>query len=788
MSAQRRPLLACILLLAFAVALLLFLNDAKFKSTLESREHARHAMLADHLAKIIDARLALGLDLEDAPELRSLLTRDLRTDPRLRALATIDAEGRVQIAVGDSGPNDAILWQAAVRALDMQRAAPARGDRAALAKPLRNGFGAAAGWIVLEYDMSATRAQSREAFDAIWPSALGALLLALAVLLWGVPRLVRRHADDPVRQVRQLTLLTALLLLLVHSAIAYSAYRAFTRLGNEDAPRLAATLAQTLRPGLERALDHGIPLDGLRGVDDWMRPALADGAEFDALAVVDPNGKTLFSVTRGSAAQDTQAADAIGLGREAAYLFPLESAGRTVGSLRVTMDLLSLSERTRQLAIEFATLLAISVLVSMEVLQGLLTRAVKGHDTAGLLRLRLPLFLFFFGSELPRAFLPMWARQLAAQPVPAAWTGTMLEHLLAPFAALPDALRSTLPISLFLFSIALVSPLAGRYSARRGPIASLRVGLLLALLGNLAALDAQSLLTLCAARVAAGAGSGFATVAAFDYISRSGARASGMALYLSAYVAAGICGAGLGALVMDRAGTAAVFGVGIVCTLLAALTLAGIATPARSAAAAPALARALGRLLREPRFVGSIVLIGLPMQLLQQGLLFYWTPLALTAQGEATSFIGLTMMAYFALVLIFNVHAARWADHSGKHAAIVLGGLAAAGIGSFIGGTLYTSGAIALGVGLIGVVWAAGFPAQGALVLRLGEQSRHEIPATVTIGVYRMIERVGAMLAAPAIALAIGLLGYADTARLIGVVLFSCALLQGWIMRREAMP
>ncbi|MGB7479990.1 MAG: hypothetical protein WA924_06680, partial [Burkholderiaceae bacterium] len=90
MRSAHRPLAAGALLLTLAAALLLFLNHAKFASTLETRERARQMLLADDLARTLEAHLALGLALDDAPALRALLARGLEHDPRLLAAATLD--------------------------------------------------------------------------------------------------------------------------------------------------------------------------------------------------------------------------------------------------------------------------------------------------------------------------------------------------------------------------------------------------------------------------------------------------------------------------------------------------------------------------------------------------------------------------------------------------------------------------------------------------------------------------------------------------------------------------
>ncbi len=685
MKQERRPLAAGSIILAFAVVLLLFLNYAKFGATLESRERTRHALLAEHLAKILEARLALGLQLEDSPTLHAALDSERRDDARLLAIAAIDTEGSVQIQSGEGQP---ALWRAVLRLAAGQNA-PVQNEATALAVVLHNSFGAPAGWLVLEYDLRGSKQQAAQAFGAVWPLALPAFFMALLLLAAMAPRIARRYPLEAGRAVRRLSLLLATLMLLVQCVISWSAYHAIARTSSDDAPRLAATLAHTLTPGIERALSYGIALTDLHGVEDWLRPVLENGSGFAALGIEDLGKKRLFSVNRAHDAG--QSGDEL-----RTYRYPLRQHGQTVGSLAVTLDLLPLAERTRQLAIEFATLLAIGALIGMEVLHGVLSRSMAAGDDQPLLLLRLPLFLSFAASELPRAFLPMWSRQLAQQPLPKAWSDTPLAVLFAPFANLPESVATTLPISLFLLSIAMISPFAGRYSARHGPIRLLQIAWLLALLGHLLALFSESLLSLSIARVLAGASSGCMTVAAFDYIGRGGARARGLALYLSAYVAAGICGAGLGALLVDRAGTPAVFAAGIVCTLLAGFTLHRMPAVAHTGSAPAPLGRALNRLLRQPHFMRLLVLVGLPMQILQQGLLFYWVPMALTELGQPTSFVGLTMMLYFFLVLLLNAAAARWADRSGRHAAIVLAALMIAGVGGLIGGVLYNATAITI--------------------------------------------------------------------------------------------
>lgn len=778
MKAARQSLLANALLLTLAVVLLLFLNHAKFSTALEQREQLRQTLVADDLSEALESHLALGLALENTPALRTLLERRLAQDARLHAVAVLDMQGQPLIISGQGQP---ALWQVARHRTEGHAS---EDGHAAIATTLQNGFGLDTGWLILDYDLSETRQQTAQAFAELWPQALLTLACALVALALLLPRIALRHASQPARSARRIGFLVVTLLLLMQSLVAWSAYGAFSRVSSDDAPLLASTLARTLALPLERGLAHGMPLAQLRGVSEWLQPALASSPEFAALAIEDEQGRILFKVlpkdSTGSAA----------LSAPINYLFPIKHNDTVAGTLVVGLDPRWLIERTRQQALEFATLLVIGLLLSLELLHGLNSSTEANAEKAMLTRLRLPLVLFFIGSELPRAFLPMWSRDLASQVLPRAWEGTLAARLLAPvFDVLPQAVRMTLPISLFLLAGALMSAFAGRYSTRHGPKRLLALGLCLAACGHVLAWMSESLLSLSLARVFAGMSFGCVNVAAFAHIGNAGgaggSRGRGMALYLSSYVTAAICGAGLGSLLHERAGTPAVFAFGLVCIGLCALTLRGLPQLHTRSASAALRAGLVLRLMRQRPFIRLLVLMGLPMQIVQQGLLFYWVPLALTAKGESTSFIGLMMMGYFALVLLLNAPAARWADHSGRHALLVTLGLALTGLAALLSGVFYTPMLIGLSMGLIGVAWAAIFPAQSVLVLNLGELQLVGVAPAEAIGMYRMVERIGSMLSPLLVALLIGQLDYAGAAQALGALLLLCTAVQGWILQKE---
>lgn len=771
---MRQPFPANALLLVLAVAFLLFLNHAKFSTALAQREQLRQTLVAEDLSEVLESHLALGLTLENMPALRTLLDRRRAQDARLHAVAVLDMQGQTLIVSGQDKP---ALWRAALRRTNRHAS---ENDQAAIATPLQNSLGQNTAWLILDYDLSETRQQTAQAFAGLWPQALLALSGALVALFTLLPRLAQRHANPPARSVRQIGFLVVSLLLAVQVLISWSAYRAFSQVSRDDAPLLANTLANTLVPPIERGLAHGMPLTQLRGVTEWLQPALKSSQEFAALTIQDPQGQALFTVHPKDRAAVTAPID---------YPFPIKLNGAIAGTLVVGLDPRWLIERTQKRVLEFATLLVIGGLLSMELLYGLKSRIEPDAEKVALTRLRLPLVLFFIGSELPRAFLPMWSKDLTHQVLPQAWEGTLAARLLVPvFDILPQAVRMTLPIAIFLLAGALMSAVAGRYSARYGPKQLFKLGLALAACGHVLAWMSESLLSLSLARIFAGMSFGCISVAAFAHIRNAGgadsAKGGGMALYLSAYVTAAICGAGLGSLLEEWADTPAVFAFGLLCIGLCALTLRYLPQLHISSASTALKTGLVLKLLCQRPFVRLLLLMGLPMQIVQQGVLFYWVPLALAASGESTSIIGLMMMSYSGLVLLLNAATAHWADRNGQHVLLVVLGLALAGLAALLSGIFYTPLMIGFSIGLIGVAWAAIFPAQGVLVLNLGELQLLGVAPPEAIGLYRMVERVGSMLSPLLVALLINQLDYAGAAKTLGILLLLCTLVQAWVLRK----
>jgi hypothetical protein len=129
---------------------------------------------------------------------------------------------------------------------------------------------------------------------------------------------------------------------------------------------------------------------------------------------------------------------------------------------------------------------------------------------------------------------------------------------------------------------------------------------------------------------------------------------------------------------------------------------------------------------------------------------------------------------------------------------LLAAGLALAGVAGLIGGVVSMTGSESTSVGngtgataifvsviLIGIAWALAFPSQGALALRVSGTELPNVDPAVSIGVYRTIERFGAMITPIITAALIAGLGLAGSAIAMSAMLIVCGLAQLYFSRQQ---
>jgi len=383
--------------------------------------------------------------------------------------------------------------------------------------------------------------------------------------------------------------------------------------------------------------------------------------------------------------------------------------------------------------------------------------------------LRLPVFLFCLSEELSRPFLPAYAASFASE---------------LPWLT-PDVVVS-LPITLFMLMWAVSQPSGARFSERVGRSRSFLVGALLGSLGLAMTAFASSLLALIVWRCVTALGYGLVLITAQGIVidhTTARNRAGGMAMFIGALLAAGVCGPVSGGMIADLAGFRATFllGAGLalasglaVCVLL----LRGRSSPARTAAAATATRPAMGSALplcRDLRFPVLMLLSAIPTKIAATAFLFCLVPLLLTADGATKAEIGRVQMMYFVACIVVSPLAATLSDRwQMRRGFIALGGL----------GTLLSCVPIVathalwgppLAIAFFGLSQALIAAPQFTLVSQIAREGG--LPETAAIGWYRLIERLGGAIG-PVAAMTIAVLtSYREAMLGIGLLCGGSALL-----------
>ncbi|HYF90345.1 MFS transporter [Azospirillum sp.] len=392
--------------------------------------------------------------------------------------------------------------------------------------------------------------------------------------------------------------------------------------------------------------------------------------------------------------------------------------------------------------------------------------------------LRLPVFLFCLSEELSRPFLPAYAKSFAGE---------------VPWLT-PDMVVS-LPITLFMLIWALSQPGGARFSERWGRSRAFTIGALLGSVSLALTAFAGSLAELMLWRCLTALGYGLVLITAqgivIDHTTPRN-RAAGMAMFIGALLAAGVCGPVSGGIIADQIGFRATFLLGALLALGSGLSVSllllrgrGAAqSPAGAGAARPAMGSALP-LFRDVRFSALMVLSAIPTKIASTAFLFCLVPLLLTADGASKAEIGRVQMMYFVAFILVSPLAASLSDRWQARR----GFIAAGGIGTLASCLPIIATQALWGPPLAIALFGLSQALVGAPQLTLVSQIARDggLPETAAIGWYRLIERLGGALG-PVTAMAVAVAtSYREAMLGIGLLCGASALLF-WILFRTGRP
>ncbi|HUH59404.1 MAG TPA: MFS transporter [Candidimonas sp.] len=763
----RSVLLACMLVLLVAQALVGSLSLSALSRLIDDNTAERVQLVAGQTSAQIQSGLQLGKPLAQYFGLSRLLQTLQERVPDMSRASVVLSDGQVLAQVGG----------AAMQAAPGVGGGSSKGDGIRIAVPLGKADAAPQGSLIVVVKPHALTEQGLLAdnIKVLALTTLGAALLLFIVFRFVLPV----HAMAAASKARLVWPLAVLLLAQgVYAAYTIGSFRdAWIDVTRENAKVLGASM----QSDLNRVLAYGIAVDRLEGVERPMARLAASFPVLRELRVVDAAGTLLYRAG-AHGALDTRQSGNVTASQDELVSLPLTAAagGKVAGQLQLLLDGRLIQAGVRARIMDAATVAVVALVAAIELLlllTVLMDRAfairrphpggsaaaldhgsTHGFDNRGLddpsaigQVVRPVMFGFLFAMAMPLSFLPIYARGLLAQG-----GGHGAEFLMA------------LPIAAEMGCGLLTALLAGRLIDRQGWQAPVLAGLGVAMLGSLACAFTVTLAELTLARGLVGLGYGLAWMGLQGFIvTRSPAayRGRNMATIIAGLFAGHLSGAAVGSMLMQQAGSGAVFIAGAALLILPAIGVFTLMWPYRGKADVPADAvsascpspqasatgpsagrswASLRRLMFSRDF--GLLLVGcvVPFSIAQVGLLSYALPLYLEAHGATAASVGRILMLYGLCVIYIGPYMGRLADHSPrKKQWIVLGGfVGSAGLLSMY----FASGVAAATVAVLLLALASCLVGGAQTAYMLGMDRVQHYGAGGSTSVMRAADKFGQML------------------------------------------
>jgi predicted MFS family arabinose efflux permease len=398
------------------------------------------------------------------------------------------------------------------------------------------------------------------------------------------------------------------------------------------------------------------------------------------------------------------------------------------------------------------------------------TAAEEEQQRANLVVVRILAFLFVVAEELARPFLPVFVEGFIHAP---------------GFA--PEPILIGLPLSLFMLaaamSMAFLGPLLDRLDRRH----TFLIGSLLATAGLVGTGLAQSYYEVVLWRIVSGVGYGLNFVACqgyvFDRTTQAG-RAGGISMFVGGIMTADICGPAIGGIMADRIGFSWTFLLGGAVALIAGALVYRLMEPPRTRllpARRASLAAGLGAMSTNWRFWFLLLFAAVPAKVVLTGFLFYQAPLYLTALGSSQSEIGRFIMTYGIAALALTSLFSHWADRMQAHGLLIVAGGILAGLGMLPSLFGESPGRVLLAIVALGVGQAMSIPALFVVVTRVARREIEAVGQASVLGIFRLVERLGAAAGPFAMAALLGVASNATAMAIAGIFAVLTAVIFGTV-------
>jgi predicted MFS family arabinose efflux permease/HAMP domain-containing protein len=604
----------------------------------------------------------------------------------------------------------------------------------------------------------------------------------------------------------------------------YAAIQLFEQAFAPELDKRSQLIGVTVREEIERALDYGVPIASIAGIDTYLAGILDDFEEVEQVTLLSVSGEVTASARRQSnVVEAKERMQAVDLDEPTGISLPILSRNTLVGELRLETDSRFVSTRLRNVALDILVVGLVSVLLTFELIiwvtasavgkpldrifsllreqaAGNFTHRIPAADAGELRRIarrlsdraidlaeragkhvqlpalpqayfvdiRLPLFIFSTATEISGAFLPLYSRDAGGPD----W--------------LSPNLAAIAPLVAYLVAIALVAPFSSIILQRIDPrrlfllsipltaIAMIGVGL-----GNSAVLIAiwHGAMALVYA---------LATIACQEYALRTASRgedAQAIGSFLFVVLGGAFCGTALGGVLANRIGEAQTFFVGATLVLFAGLVGAKAIAPkiaerfrqqvadSRESESSP-----IGILLNA-RLVALMLGVSIPVNVGMAVFIWYLTPVALSADGVNVADIGRVVMLYYLMQVLAGPTVAKLADGRIGNLPLLVGGITIAGLA--LSSLMLWSGfwPFAIVVSLFGLGHAMCDATQYAQAIRIAEKDPRPGAVQVALSGLRLVARLSAIVGLAASVFMVDDIGYDSTIAAVGMMMLAGAVL-----------
>jgi len=376
------------------------------------------------------------------------------------------------------------------------------------------------------------------------------------------------------------------------------------------------------------------------------------------------------------------------------------------------------------------------------------------------------IFLFVMADGFTASFFPMF-----------------VDTLYQPLWGLSKDVILGLPISVFMFFLALSMVIGGSVTDRLGWRRPLLAGIFLNAAGLILTSISQDIFQLLLFRSVTALGFGIVFIACQQFIINNttvATRTLGMATFLAAFFSGDICGTVIGGMLADRIGYTNVFlvsGAFAMFAFLFGILVFKKEAYERSRQKMKTLftIKDIFGALKDREFVSVVILQAIPAKIALIGFVFFFTPLYLKRIGALQSDIGRLIMCYGVMLVFLGPLFSKYCDKASLRKYFIFIGGMITGLSMISFHFFQGFGCILFIVMMMGVAHTLSVSSQASYITETTFVKKVGVGAGM--GIFRFWERTGNVIGPLLMGYLITVAGYERSIMIIGIISVVCSLL-----------